>query len=494
MKDIVYCPSCGEKLIPGKNFCPNCGLNVSGFSEEIRKITYEGVVRKCPNCGEALGSFSAYCPACGYELRDKSASDSVQKLYDDIRKAENDKEVVHLIRIFPVPNDREDIFEFMVLASSNFSEADYISQGGENSISGAWFSKASQCFQKARLSLKEDDISKISKIYDDIRLRKEKAEAEKNGRRKPGQANGKEKKSKGLGFSIALIVCGLLIVVVVLTVLVFSIGSENDGAENVRAVKIERDTVSGTEATDSGTQAQGSAPSTDDFIAQTKDQAQAETYAQTEALAQAGTQAQAGPSLAEPKYASVIFSSDSFSEDLEITDYNFVDYGNTLHCYIIKNNTGKTTSININETAYDESGNVLGASSSSETDIPADHTLCMIVGYTDLDEADHYEAIFQVRDTSEYNIPVVQDVSANVTDRGDRLIVQVTNNGQYPVDYLEATILFFKGDELVYVSTDFITDGEGEIKAGATLSEEIRPYFDDGESYDSYQIYFTGSD
>ena len=115
----------------------------------------------CNNCGKELDSFTVVCPACGCEIRDKKATDSVKEFYSDLLIARTTNEKAYLIRSYPIPNAKEDILEFMILACSNIP-------GEENqNIYEAWLVKAQQAYQKAKLLFGQDsDFAKIQQIYD----------------------------------------------------------------------------------------------------------------------------------------------------------------------------------------------------------------------------------------------------------------------------------------------------------------------------------------
>ena len=117
---MVFCSNCGEKLNDGAKFCHACGASTSGIpTQQKREQEYAGKIIKCPNCGEVLDSFVTVCPACGYELRGSSASSSVREFAMKLDNAATDAKKVSIIRNYPVPNTKEDIFEFMILASTN---------------------------------------------------------------------------------------------------------------------------------------------------------------------------------------------------------------------------------------------------------------------------------------------------------------------------------------------------------------------------------------
>ena len=175
----VFCISCGEKNNVGARFCQSCGtlLNAenkpkqteesrkeepyqqSTYSE--RKQEFAGKIIKCPNCGEVLSSFVALCPACGHELRDIESSNLIKNFSVKIEQMASDEQKATLIRNFPISNTKEDIFEFMILASSNI-----VGERNEE-VFNAWLAKFEQCYQKAVLVFADSpDFTKLKNIYE----------------------------------------------------------------------------------------------------------------------------------------------------------------------------------------------------------------------------------------------------------------------------------------------------------------------------------------
>lgn len=169
---MAFCSNCGHQLDDKAKFCSACGasrLVQQTENENKRKTVYEGEIHKCPNCGEVIEAFTAKCPSCGFEIRDSRASDSIQEFAARIENAGSIPQKVDIIRSFPVPNDRENIFEFLILAATNLNveiaEAD---TSESKKVFNAWLSKMEQSYQKARLLFNGDsDFARIQKIYDD---------------------------------------------------------------------------------------------------------------------------------------------------------------------------------------------------------------------------------------------------------------------------------------------------------------------------------------
>ena len=161
---MAFCTNCGEQIKDGAKFCANCGTPAD-VNEQTnntkRKTMYEGEIHKCPQCGEVLDSFTTYCPSCGYEVRGSSTTNAVKEFVAKLDTVTTEYQKENIIRSFPIPNTKEDIFEFMILASSNIDERP------NKNVFNAWIAKFEQCYQKAKLSFKqESDFVKIQAIYE----------------------------------------------------------------------------------------------------------------------------------------------------------------------------------------------------------------------------------------------------------------------------------------------------------------------------------------
>lgn len=199
---MAYCQNCGQKLDEKFSFCPECGSPVLHKDMSIRRQKFAGEIIKCPNCGEILNAFSSQCPACGYELRNSDSSDSIKAFTQELKNIEAertnnkngglkntlakafgtnnttdhiDQLLANRISNFAVPNTKEDIFEFMILAASNIdpmshntSNEGYSSSERESKlmISNAWDAKYNQVYQKAKIMFPEDSrLITIENLY-----------------------------------------------------------------------------------------------------------------------------------------------------------------------------------------------------------------------------------------------------------------------------------------------------------------------------------------
>lgn len=189
---MAFCSNCGKKISANDKFCPECGTAISKEETGERKQVFEGSVHKCPNCGEPIKAFSTKCSACGYEFREAPSSATVKEFARQLQEIESkrrrksklsgvaealgvkskdttDEQKIDLIRNFSVPNSKEDVLEFMILASSNIDESAYENNNNPTAkeVSNAWIAKTDQVYQKAKLSFGSDpEFARIQEMYD----------------------------------------------------------------------------------------------------------------------------------------------------------------------------------------------------------------------------------------------------------------------------------------------------------------------------------------
>ena len=156
---MAFCINCGQELADGAKFCANCGQSVNNNSTTQRKMVYDGEIHKCPNCGEILNSFVTNCPSCGYELRSVKTNSPVNELAKKVEKASSLDDKIELITNFYIPNTKENIYDFFILAVSNLEDKWY-------DTDDAWRAKLEQAYHKARLSFgNTSEFEYLEKLY-----------------------------------------------------------------------------------------------------------------------------------------------------------------------------------------------------------------------------------------------------------------------------------------------------------------------------------------
>ena len=148
-----------------------------------QKSNKEGDTSKCPSCGAPVQSFNTKCSDCEHEFRNTEAVSSISKLHEEMQKIEAEerdrprswiekmdgemavlKSVANrqktIISSFPVPNTKEDLLEFLSIASSEAQIKTgftlYKNIDPKTIIKQAWHAKCEQIIMKARFSMKDD--------------------------------------------------------------------------------------------------------------------------------------------------------------------------------------------------------------------------------------------------------------------------------------------------------------------------------------------------
>lgn len=186
---MAFCMNCGKQLPDGAKFCSSCGTPAGEVKAETtqRKTVYDGELHKCPNCGELINAFVTTCPTCNHELRGVKVSSIVKEFADKLEQVESSREIkktglfnsnaneltktdeqkINLIRSFAIPNTKEDIYEFLILAASNISiewwKDTTEAQAAEES---AWFAKFEQAYRKAEFVFGDEPVFlRLEKLY-----------------------------------------------------------------------------------------------------------------------------------------------------------------------------------------------------------------------------------------------------------------------------------------------------------------------------------------
>lgn len=171
-----------------------------------------------------------------------------------------------------------------------------------------------------------------------------------------------------------------------------------------------------------------------------------------------------------------------------VEEYSYINsIGAAQYFLIVKNNSSETIEVNVNATAKDSDGNLIGAKQASEEAIPSGYEVCINCYFSDAKDADSFEYTIDAKKDKRYDA-VIQDLSYEESRTDKKVIISCTNNGEDPAAFVEATALFFLNSELVRSDSTYFTDDDSEIKPGATIIKEMQSF----EEYDDVKIYFSG--
>lgn len=540
---MAFCINCGKELVEGAKFCLECGTpvaNTQAAQQSERKATYDGEIHKCPQCGEVLQAFAAVCPSCGYEIRGTSASGSVKDFVAKLNAASSDREKAEIIRNYPVSNTKEDIFEFMIVASTNIDE------NSNRDVVDAWLVKIKQCYQKAKLSFKqESDFVEIQAIY-------EKTQNEIKKIRRKGPLR------KVLKIALPIAVFILInvafwswiasgynneeeeivrlegIVVEVETALEnneydlammhaksidYSAWTSNDELERQWDIKRDylikkviaaaaEDGITMEYPTDTADEKDRQQSTTaytypdyeeeikqnvDDFneyvegIEDSFEQMLGDSDATRE---DEEHKANESPTEIEPTEGTAIntgsFNAEEIAKQLKITEHCRITYGHYFPALVIENPTDFNLSLSVEVKFYNKDGKLVGAQ--SDEVYAFEKGTKTIVQFSVDEEFNRMEYEFTAKEEEYYHC-VISSLKIESVTAKDKEIVSITNTGEYAAEFVECIALFFKDGKLVADDYTYFTDDDMEIKPGKTITAELNAW---GEEYDEVEFYLTG--
>lgn len=132
-----------------------------------------GDIRKCPACGALVPAMAVSCTECGFEFSGLKASSSTQTLSKEISRIKRtsnwldaDEEIEELIKNFPVPNAKHDLFDLIVFLKQHIEDEVYEQ-------------KLQECLDRARYLFPSDPL--FAKVIADATKAKKMKKANDSG-------------------------------------------------------------------------------------------------------------------------------------------------------------------------------------------------------------------------------------------------------------------------------------------------------------------------
>lgn len=163
---MKFCTKCGKQLNDDAKFCDTCGAPISGTQtppipginenvadETKRKEVFVGERRKCPVCGVEISAFALTCPN-GHELSGVKVSNIAKDFQEGLIKYEG-KEERDFVASFPIPNEREELGNFMLMVASILKQD--MQNGADQMRVSSFTSKFDEIKSKVYMMLKADD-------------------------------------------------------------------------------------------------------------------------------------------------------------------------------------------------------------------------------------------------------------------------------------------------------------------------------------------------
>lgn len=166
-----------------------------------------------------------------------------------------------------------------------------------------------------------------------------------------------------------------------------------------------------------------------------------------------------------------------------------VDDSFMYYVMYITNTSDKVVSIDLNVTALDSSGSMVGSSGDGTKAVAPGQTAGIWTTFDEWDKIDSFDYTLSVSEEKEYD-PIYSDLAIdyNTTDNG--IVASVTNNGDSTADFVWMDVVYLKSGKMVGFSELSFMDDNQELQAGATLSQEGTCYSDSG--FDDVAIAING--
>lgn len=176
-------------------------------------------------------------------------------------------------------------------------------------------------------------------------------------------------------------------------------------------------------------------------------------------------------------------------EEFEKTGYLYENsIGDTLYFYIVKNNSKASVAVDGNAIAYDSSGNSIGADQAEIDVLGPGETSIMYFYFDSVKGIDKVDCTLSY-DTTPYYKPIVNGIRMEQSLNDKNLTVVATNEGSLNAQFIEAYALFFDSDnKIISYDSAYITDGDSELKPGATMSAQLDAY----NGFDHVECYLRG--
>lgn len=177
------------------------------------------------------------------------------------------------------------------------------------------------------------------------------------------------------------------------------------------------------------------------------------------------------------------------TDNLEVKEYScVVDEQFAYYVVFITNTSDKTVDVEINMTAKDADGNMVGSGSDKVLAVGSGQTSGLWTTFDDWKSIENFEYALTAQESSYQSI--IDTVSFERSETSDRVVVSATNNGEKDAEFVWVDVVFLKNGEMVNFSEIMLTNGDSVLPAGQTLTGEGEIYSLDG--FDEAVLAYNG--
>ena len=189
--------------------------------------------------------------------------------------------------------------------------------------------------------------------------------------------------------------------------------------------------------------------------------------------------------------ATIAPSAENLAEllDIETVQWHkhFINADHYHYDLIVTNNSQQMIEAQFTIKFFDASGNVIGVSNVSTEALNAGAS--HFIPASNESPFDHAEvSVMSVKVDDRYNGGMENVACNDYAVNGEKVIFEVTNNGNAAVQFISAYVLFYNGNEVVDCNQAYAIDADNELKPGATLLSEVST----NKSFTSYRIFYYG--
>ena len=186
-----------------------------------------------------------------------------------------------------------------------------------------------------------------------------------------------------------------------------------------------------------------------------------------------------------PANAFDVFDEEAVIEQMTVEATGYSNSYSNYVFLIIGNNSDYDLSISANVNFYREDGSLVGAKDSSESPVQSGYET--VLTFMPDEDFAYLEYELEVEEETYYD-PIVSDLSYEITPATEKVIVSMTNNGTEPAEFVEGTVVFYLGDQVVGHDSTYFTDDDSELKPGKTINKELSCY----DAFDSCRVFIAG--
>lgn len=165
----------------------------------------------------------------------------------------------------------------------------------------------------------------------------------------------------------------------------------------------------------------------------------------------------------------------NLADSLEVNEYScIIDEQFAYYVAFVTNTSDKTVDVEINITAKDADGKMVGSGDDQVLAVGSGQTSGLWTTFDDWRSIASFDYVLNVKESSYQSIK--DSVSFEHEERSDRVVISATNTGDKDANYVWVDVVFLKDGEMVNFHEIMLTNSNSVLPAGQTLTSEGEIY------------------